>query len=75
MLEGSVGAYRGVLVMFGFPGTAELIIIFAILVVLFGAKKVPELVDGLGKSIGGFRRALREGDKAKKELEHGPGDD
>lgn len=38
-------------------GTTELLIIFAILIVLFGAKRLPELVNGLGQSIANFRRS------------------
>ncbi len=39
-------------------GTTELLIIFAILIVLFGAKRLPELVNGLGQSIANFRKEL-----------------
>jgi sec-independent protein translocase protein TatA len=44
-------------------GTQELIIIFVIILLLFGAKKLPELARGLGKSMGEFK-------KAKEEFEH-----
>ncbi|MFN3561993.1 MAG: twin-arginine translocase TatA/TatE family subunit [Chloroherpetonaceae bacterium] len=42
--------------MFGL-GFQELIIIFIIILLLFGAKKLPELARGLGKGINEFKRA------------------
>lgn len=44
--------------MFGL-GTWELIIVFAIVLVLFGAKRLPGLATGLGEAIRNFRGALR----------------
>lgn len=41
-------------------GGQELIIIFLIILLLFGAKKLPELAQGLGKGIREFKRAARE---------------
>ncbi len=39
------------------PGGSEWIFIFIIVLLLFGAKKLPELARGLGASIGEFKRA------------------
>ena len=36
-------------------GTNELIIILAVVILLFGAKKIPELMRGIGKGIGDFK--------------------
>lgn len=47
---------------FGLPQGPELIIIFLVVLLLFGANKLPELARALGKSLGEFR-------KAKDELE------
>ena len=47
--------------MFGF-GIGELSIILAILVVIFGASKLPELGRWLGKGIGNFRKSLSDED-------------
>jgi len=41
-------------------GTSELILILAVLFLFFGAKKIPELAQGLGKGIREFRKASRE---------------
>lgn len=45
--------------MFGI-GPTELILIFLIVFLLFGAKKLPELAKGLGKAIKEFKNAAKE---------------
>ncbi|MGD8860533.1 MAG: twin-arginine translocase TatA/TatE family subunit [Myxococcales bacterium] len=42
---------------------AELGIILAILVLLFGAKRLPALADGMGKAIRNFKRGLNSDDE------------
>ena len=46
-------------------GTGELLIIFLVILLLFGAKKLPELARGLGKGINEFKDAVETG---KKEI-------
>lgn len=48
--------------MFGL-GPTELIIILLIVLVIFGAKKLPEIGSGLGKGITNFKRAVKDQDK------------
>lgn len=48
-------------------GGQELLIILLIVVILFGAKKIPELASGLGKGIKEFKKATKDDDK--KELD------
>ena len=43
----------------GMPGGTELLIILAIVVLLFGAKKIPELAKGVGKGIKNFKKAMK----------------
>ena len=45
--------------MFGM-GHIEIIIIFLIILLIFGAKRIPEMAQGLGKGIREFRTAMRD---------------
>ena len=51
--------------MFGLGGS-EIIIILFIILLLFGAKKLPELAKGLGKGINEFKKASSD---IKEEVE------
>lgn len=64
--------------LFGLPGGSELIIIVFVILLLFGGRKIPELMRGLGKGIREFNSArasieeeikegMKEGDKKKVE--------
>jgi len=48
------------LAFIGGLGTQEMVVIFLILLLLFGAKKLPQLARGMGKSVGEFRKAREE---------------
>ena len=52
--------------MFGL-GTTELLLILVIVMVLFGAKKLPALGEGLAKGIKSFRSNLSDDKKGKSE--------
>ena len=43
-------------------GPVELIIIFVIVVVIFGVGKLPQIGEGLGKAIKGYKKAIDEDD-------------
>ncbi len=45
--------------MFGL-GTQEIILICIVILVLFGAKKIPDMMQGLGKGIREFKKASRD---------------
>jgi sec-independent protein translocase protein TatA len=47
--------------MFGSLGVTELLLILLIVLLLFGAKKIPEVAAGLGKGIHSFKKALKNG--------------
>lgn len=47
----------------GMPSGMELFIIVAVVVLLFGGKKIPELAKGLGKGIKDFKNAVKEDEK------------
>jgi sec-independent protein translocase protein TatA len=41
-------------------GTTEILLIVLVVLIFFGAKKIPELAQGLGKGIREFRKAAKE---------------
>lgn len=43
---------------FGSFGFSEMLLIFGVLLLLFGAKRLPELASGMGKGIRDFKRAV-----------------
>jgi sec-independent protein translocase protein TatA len=46
--------------MFGNLGGGEILLILLFILVFFGAKKIPDLAQGLGKGIREFRKAARD---------------
>jgi sec-independent protein translocase protein TatA len=52
--------------MFGLH-TQELLIILLIVVILFGASKIPQMLKGLGTGIKEFKKGMKEDDEPKKE--------
>ena len=55
--------------MFGL-GTQELIWIFLILLLLFGAKKLPDIGRAIGKTISEFKKGMKEIDSNPSEKEN-----
>lgn len=51
-----------VVAVFGLGGP-ELLLILAVVLLLFGAKKLPELAKGLGRSVKEFKKATNEADE------------
>lgn len=45
--------------MFGHFGAGEMAIILGILILLFGAKKIPDLAKGIGEGLKEFRKATK----------------
>lgn len=54
---------------FALPQGPEWIIIFVVVLLLFGAKKIPELARGLGKSMGEFKKAREDFEREIKTAE------
>ena len=52
-------------------GTGELLVIFLVILLLFGAKRLPELARGLGKGINEFKDAVETGKKEILDAEKG----
>lgn len=51
--------YRSIYIMFGF-GPLELTLILVIVLIIFGAGKLPEIGSGLGKGIKNFKNATKD---------------
>lgn len=60
-------AMNNVLAFIGGLGTSEIMIIMLVILLLFGAKRIPELAKGLGKGIREFKDATKE---IKNEVEN-----
>jgi sec-independent protein translocase protein TatA len=50
----------------GMPGPFELLLILFVVLLLFGAKRLPDLARSLGRSLGEFRKGREEGEQEKK---------
>jgi sec-independent protein translocase protein TatA len=50
-------------------GTNEFIMIFGVVMILFGGNKLPELARSMGSSIGEFKKAQKESELNLKEFE------
>ncbi|PKP33840.1 MAG: twin-arginine translocase TatA/TatE family subunit [Bacteroidetes bacterium HGW-Bacteroidetes-17] len=56
------------LILLGMVGPWQVIVIVAIVLLLFGGKKIPELMKGLGRGIKEFKEGMNP-DEEKKEKE------
>ncbi len=52
-------------------GFGELVVILGIALLLFGAKKLPEIAQGMGQSVKAFKKGLRETMSEIKETSDG----
>jgi sec-independent protein translocase protein TatA len=50
-------------------GSQEMILIFIVVILLFGASKLPELARSMGKSVGEFKKAQRESELEIRNLQ------
>ena len=57
---------NNLLLILGFIGTQEVIIIAIIILLLFGGKKIPELMRGIGKGVRSFKEGM---DDVQNEME------
>jgi sec-independent protein translocase protein TatA len=58
--------------MFGNLGTGEIILIILAILILFGAKKIPELAQGIGKGMKEFKKALKDVEDEVKDTDKSP---
>ena len=57
--------YIGVM---GLPGGSEIFLIIFIILLLFGAKKLPDLARSMGKSLGEFKKGQQESESPDEEI-------
>ena len=57
--------------LFGRLGVAEIVIIVALLLLLFGGKKIPELMRGLGRGVKEFKDAVNTDYSKENDAETG----
>ena len=51
----------------GMIGGPQVILLIAVVLLLFGGRKIPELMKGLGSGIKEFKNATKEGEQSAKE--------
>ena len=50
------------------PSGFELILILAVVLIMFGGRKIPELMKGIGTGIKNFKEAVKDNDETKPEV-------
>lgn len=59
-------------ILAGSVGMSELIVILIIVLLLFGGRKIPEMMRGLGQGISEFKKGMREGDQVTNDDKKDP---
>ncbi|WP_028888139.1 twin-arginine translocase TatA/TatE family subunit [Tenacibaculum ovolyticum] len=54
-------------IFLGIPGGYQIVIVLVVVLLLFGGKKIPELMKGLGSGIKEFKDATKEGEEISEE--------
>lgn len=65
------------IMMLAYPlvfGTWEIVLIVLVIVLLFGGKKIPELMKGLGKGVKSFKEGMNEVEKEIKDADKRDGE-
>lgn len=55
------------LIILGIPGPWQVILIVLVVLLLFGGRKIPELMKGLGQGMKEFKKATKDEDKGEPE--------
>ena len=58
----------------GVPGVWQAVIVLVVIVLLFGGRKIPELMKGLGKGVKEFKDASKGGDEVVNEEQNNDND-
>lgn len=57
------------LIILGVVGPWQIVVVAALILLLFGGKKIPELMKGLGSGIKEFKDASKDDEEAKERIE------
>jgi sec-independent protein translocase protein TatA len=55
-------------------GTTEILLIVLVIVILFGAKRIPDLMRSLGSGVREFKKGMEDGDQVKPSTAEKPGE-
>jgi len=55
------------IIITGVIGPWQIVLIVAVALLMFGGKKIPELMSGIGKGMKDFKKAIKEDDETPKE--------
>ena len=56
-----------ILIILGIPGPWQIVLIILVVLLLFGGRKIPELMKGLGQGMKEFKKATKEDNKTEEE--------
>jgi sec-independent protein translocase protein TatA len=65
---------NNLLLLFWAPGMGEMVIILVIVLLLFGANRIPQLAKGMGESIRNFKSGIAEGESEEEKPKPGAQD-
>jgi len=54
-------------ILLGVIGWPQILLIALVVLLLFGGKKIPELMRGIGKGMGEFKKGIKEGEESLKD--------
>jgi sec-independent protein translocase protein TatA len=61
--------------MFGSLGVGEIILIFLVILILFGTKRIPDIAQGLGKAFTEFKKAMQNVEEEINKSDKEKGED
>ena len=57
-----------VLFMLGFIGPWQIVLIIAVVLLMFGGKKIPELMNGIGKGLKDFKKSIKDDNETPEDI-------
>ena len=54
-------------VIAGAVGVWQIVLLIAVVLLFFGGKKIPELMRGLGKGVGEFKKGMKDGEEEERK--------